>query len=73
MEWLYEWITNPSTLINIVVLIFGVGTTWANLNNRIKKVEEKSDRIDSAKIEAKLAEIQTDLAWIKNELNKLDK
>lgn len=66
----YEWISNPSTLINIVVLVFGVGTTWANLNNRIKKVEEKADRIDATKIEAKLAEIQTDLAWIKNELNK---
>lgn len=70
MDWLYEWITNPSTIINIVVLVFGVGTTWANLNNRIKKVEEKSDRIDATKIEAKLAEIQTDLQWIKAELNK---
>lgn len=65
-----EWITNPSTIINIIVLVFGVGTTWANLNNRIKKVEEKSDRIDATKIEAKLAEIQTDLQWIKAELNK---
>ena len=70
MDSFYWWITNPSTLINIVVLIFGVGTTWANLNNRIKKVEEKSDRIDATKIEAKLAEIQTDLQWIKAELNK---
>lgn len=70
MDWIYEWITNPSTIINIVVLVFGVGTTWANLNNRIKKVEEKSDRIDATKIEAKLAEIQTDLQWIKAELNK---
>lgn len=70
MDSLYEWVANPSTIINIVVLIFGVGTTWANLNNRIKKVEEKSDRIDATKIEAKLAEIQTDLQWIKAELNK---
>ena len=70
MDSFYWWITNPSTLINIVVLIFGVGTTWANLNNRIKKVEEKSDRIDATKIEAKLAEIQTDLQRIKAELNK---
>lgn len=70
MDSFYGWITNPSTIINIVVLVFGVGTTWANLNNRIKKVEEKSDRIDATKIEAKLAEIQTDLQWIKAELNK---
>ena len=70
MDSFYGWITNPSTIINIVVLIFGVGTTWANLNNRIKKMEEKTDRIDATKIEAKLAEIQTDLQWIKAELNK---
>lgn len=70
MDSFYWWITNPSTLINIVVLIFGVGTTWANLNNRIKKVEEKSDRIDATKIEAKLAEISIDLQRIKAELNK---
>lgn len=70
MEQFYEWISNPSTLINIVILIFGVGTTWANLNNRIRKVEEKADKIDATKIEAKLAEIQTDLQWIKAELNR---
>lgn len=70
MNNLYEWITNPSTLINIIVVIFGAGSTWANLNNKIKKLEEKSDRIDATKIETKLAEIQTDLQWIKAELNK---
>ena len=73
MDNLYEWITNPSTLINIVVLVFWLGTTWANLNNRIKQVEKKTEEIDATKIEAKLAEISTDLQWVKMELQKLSK
>ena len=73
MDSFYWWITNPSTIINIVVLIFGVGTTWANLNNRIKQVEKKTEEIDATKIEAKLAEISTDLQWVKMELQKLSK
>lgn len=73
MENLYEWITNPSTIINIVVLIFGIGTTWANLNNRIKNLEKKTEEIDVSKIETKLAEISTDLQRVKLELQKLSK
>ena len=43
--------------------------TWANLNNRIKQLEKKTEEIDISKIETKLAEISTDLQWIKAELN----
>lgn len=73
MEQFYNYITEPWTISSFIIFIFWLWVTRSNLNGRIKKVEEKTDRIDSAKIESKLAEIQTDLAWIKNELNKMDK
>ena len=73
MEQFYNYITEPWTIITFIIFVFWLWATRSNLNGRIKKVEEKTDRIDSAKIESKLAEIQTDLAWIKNELNKMDK
>ena len=73
MEQFYNYITEPWTIISFIIFVFWLWATRSNLNGRIKKVEEKTDRIDSAKIESKLAEIQTDLAWIKNELNKMDK
>jgi hypothetical protein len=73
MEQFYNYITEPSSIVSFIIFVFWLWVTRSNLNGRIKKVEEKTDRIDSAKIESRLAEIQTDLAWIKNELNKMDK
>lgn len=40
------------------------------MNSRLKELERKTDEIDVTKIETKLAEIQTDLQRIKEELNK---
>lgn len=70
MESLYNYISNPSTLIEIVAFVFWLWATWSNLNGRIKELERKTEEIDWIKIETKLAEIQKDLQWIKEELNK---
>jgi hypothetical protein len=71
MDSLYNYITNPDTIITFVVFVFTLWATWSNLNWRIKKLEEKVEEFDAAKIEAKLAEILTDLARIKEELKKV--
>lgn len=70
MNNLYNFLTDPWTLIEFVVFVFGLWATWSNLNSRIKDLEKKTEEIDVTKIETKLAEIQTDLQWIKEELNK---
>ena len=70
MENLYKFISDPSTLIEFLVFVFWLWATWSNLNGRIKNLERKTEEIDIANIETKLAEIQTDLKWIKEELNK---
>jgi hypothetical protein len=64
------YITNPANLVSFVIFIFWLWVTWSNLNWRIKKLEEETEKIDATKIEAKLAEIATDLQRIKAELNK---
>lgn len=71
MENLYNFITNPSSLLELAVFVFWLWATWSNLNWRIRKLEEKVEELDATKIEAKLAEILTDLAWIKEELKKV--
>ena len=40
MDNLYNYLTDPTTIINIVVVIFSLWATRANLNNKIKKCEE---------------------------------
>lgn len=71
MDAFYEYITNPWTIVSFVVFVFWLWATWSNLNGRIKTLEDKVEEFDAAKIEAKLAEILTDLARIKEELKKV--
>lgn len=68
MDGLIQYITNPSTIVSFIIFVFWFGATWSNLNWRVKQLEKKTEEIDISKIEAKLAEISTDLQWIKMEL-----
>jgi HAMP domain-containing protein len=70
MDSLYNYITDPWTLVSFVIFVFWLWATWSNLNGRIKSLEEKTDEIDITKIEIKLAEIQKDLQRIRDELDK---
>ena len=71
MDSLYNYITDPNTIVTFVVFIFSLWAMWSKLNWRIKALEDKVEELDAAKIEAKLAEILTDLARIKEELKKV--
>lgn len=66
----YDYITDPNTIVSFIIFVFWLWATWSNLNGRIKALEKKTEEIDVTKIETKLAEIQTDLQRIKEELNK---
>ena len=70
MENLYNYISNPSTLVEVIIFVFWLWATWSSLNWRIKELERKTEEIDWIKIETKLAEIQKDLQRIKEELKK---
>ena len=71
MDVFIEYITNPWTIVRFIIFVFWLWATWSNLNWRIKTLEDKVEEFDAAKIEAKLAEILTDLARIKEELKKV--
>lgn len=66
MENFYNYITDPWTLVTFVVFVFWLWATWSSLNARLKELEKKTDEIDVTKIETKLAEIQSDIAWMRN-------
>lgn len=63
----------PETIISICVFIFSLGWIRATLNNRIKDLEIKMKEIDSIDIKTRLAEIQSDLSWIRGILDKINK
>lgn len=64
------------TLTMIVSVIGVLMTVWGGLFgyviNRLSKLEDRQDKIDNCQsgIQASLAQIQTDLQWIKVELQK---
>lgn len=73
MDGIYEYVTNPANIISFVVFVFWLGATWSTLNWRLKDCEKRLEKIEEADLETKLAEIKTDLEWIKRELAKINK
>ena len=61
MENLYNYITNPATIVNIVVIVFWLWMTRANLNTKLKEIEKRVDKIEDLDLDSRLTEIQTNL------------
>ena len=70
MENLYNYLTDPSTIVNIVVIVFSLGMTWANLNGKLKELEKRIDKIEDLDLDSRLTEIQTNLKWIMERLKE---
>lgn len=70
MENLFNYITNPATIINIIVIIFWLWMTWANLNTKLKDIEKRVDKIEDLDLDSRLTEIQTNLRWVIEKLKE---
>ena len=70
MESLYNYVTDPATIVNIVVVVFGLWMTWANLNTKLKELEKRIDKIEDLDLDSRLTEIQTNLKWIMERLKE---
>lgn len=73
MTGLGQRLQEPETICSLVAFVFSLGTVRATLNNRIKELEMKMEEVDAIDIKTKLAEIQTDLTWIKAKLDEKSK
>jgi hypothetical protein len=70
MDRVKEYLSNPTTWISFTVFVFWLGWAWVSLNSRISAVEKAQADMDIAYIQSTLAQIQTDIQWIKIELQK---
>ena len=70
MEKIKEYLLNPAVWISFIVFIFGLWVSYSTLNNRISALEKAQAELDVAYIQSTLAQIQTDIQWIKIELQK---
>lgn len=73
MDNLYNYLTDPTTIINAVVLIFTLWVTRANLNTKLKELEKRIEKIEDLDLDSRLTKMQTDLDRIKTVLDELKK
>lgn len=64
-----QYLTNPWIIISFIVFLFWLGVTWWTLKYQINILQDKTAEIDAVKvqyydIQAKLAEIQTNISRI---------
>ena len=69
------YITDPKNIIAFIIFCFWLGGMWATMNNRLTLLEEKCHEVDTVKtqmyeIQTSLAQISTDIQWIKSNLIK---
>ncbi len=70
MEKIKQYLWNPAVWISFLCFVFGLGVSYATLNSRISALEKAQWEIDVQYIQTTLAQIQTDIQWIKIELQK---
>lgn len=73
MEWLYNYVTDPHTLVSFIIFVFGLGVAWSNLNWRIKDLENRISKIEDLDLDSRLTQMQIDLDRIKKTLDELKK
>lgn len=73
MDNLYNYLTDPTTIINAVVLIFTLWVTRANLNTKLKELEKRIEKIEDLDLDSRLTKMQVDLDRIKTVLDELKK
>ena len=72
MEQFYNYITDPWTIVSLLVFIFWLWATWSNLNWRIKECEKRLDRVDELDLDSRLTRMEANLEWIRTTLEKLE-
>lgn len=64
-----EYVTNPARICSFIIFVFWLWVAYASITNRIQKLEDFDKSVDMVKIESTLSQIQTDIEWIKINLN----
>ena len=70
MTKIVEYLSKPETLIALWVFLFSLGWAYASLNSRINAIEKAQAELNASEIQTTLAQIQTDIQWIKLSLEK---
>lgn len=68
MEILYNYITDPNTIVSLIAFIFWLWVIYSNVIGKLKVLEKRIDKIEDLDLDSRLTEIQTNLKWIMEKL-----
>lgn len=71
MDAIYDYITDPNTIVTLIAFVFMVWVSWSNLNWKIKEIETRLQKIEELDLDSRLTQMQTDLTRIKTTLDEL--
>jgi hypothetical protein len=66
-----DYLTNPATRISFLVFVFWLGGLYATTNARISAVENDVREIQWYKLDVKIAEIQKDIQYMRENLDRV--
>lgn len=73
MDSLYNYITDPNTIVTFVCVIFTLWVTWSNLNWKIKELEKRLDKLDELDLDSRLTRMEANLERIRGAIEELKK
>ena len=71
MEQLFNYVTQPETIISLIVFIFWLWTVYTNITGKLKELERRVEKIEDLDLDSRLERMQVDLDWIKTTLDEL--
>jgi len=71
MEALYNYITQPETIVSFIIFVFSLWVMRSNVNGKLKDLEHRIEKIEELDLDSRLTQMQIDLDRIKKTLDEL--
>lgn len=70
MNVFYNYITDPNTIVSLLVFIFWLWAIYSNVIWKLKEFENRIQKLEDLDLDSRLTEIQTNLKWIMEKLRE---
>lgn len=69
MEQLFNYITQPETIISLIVFVFWLWAVYTNITGKLKELERRVEKIEDLDLDSRLTKMQTDIDRIRTTLD----
>lgn len=69
MEQLFNYITQPETIVSLIVFVFWLWAVYTNITGKLKELERRVEKIEDLDLDSRLTKMQTDIDRIRTTLD----